>query len=95
MKINTQNIVEISQYIKKPKGNPEVKASEVTEGKQEDSVNISQEARDMQQSSQSRCDRLAELKSMVESGKYHVDEHKIADAMLRDAIKNGRLSFDY
>jgi len=35
-----------------------------------------------------RADRVADLKQRIAAGKYHVDSGKIADGMLREAVKD-------
>ena len=35
-----------------------------------------------------RADRVADLKQRIAQGKYHIDSGKIADGMLREAVKD-------
>lgn len=102
MKVNNEkNIIDLSNYINKYKERAPAGKDGSSPAKPEDGVSISQQARDIQAASpppvekpEVRAERVAELKRLVESGKYDVDAGKVADSMIKAAIENAN-SKDY
>ena len=100
MEITPKDTVNIEAYVNQVQDKDKDKvdaASEQPEQQQTkaDTVEISKTAKDVQEAQNQlaaipevREDKVAELKEQIENGTYEIDEQKIADKMLTDALLN-------
>lgn len=77
-------------YFSKIYSQKQIKDKETTSASPGDTVDISSEAKELQRLVHDtmnledvRLDKVEDLKSQIETGKYHVPAKKIADALLR------------
>ena len=97
-------ILPINSYVQQVQGNPAEsrqkpdKAPEAA-GPVEDNVDLSQAAKDlqntrkiMQEIPDVRHEKVEHLREQVENGTYRVDAKKLADKMIKDSLINDLLS---
>ena len=98
MEITPKDTVNIEAYVNQVQEKDKVDAaSEQPEEQQTkaDTVELSNAAKNLQEAQKQleaipdvREDKVAELKEQVEKGTYEIDEQKIADKMLKEALLN-------
>ena len=98
MKITEKDPIQINPYINQVQQNAQAAETEDEKGRAnvgEDSVELSQSARDLQKAQKSlqdlpdiREDKVAALKQQIENGTYDIRADKIAANMLKESLSN-------
>ncbi|MGD8343628.1 MAG: flagellar biosynthesis anti-sigma factor FlgM [Desulfobacterales bacterium] len=97
MEITPKDSVNIEAYVNQVQDKDKVDAAGQQEQQQAkaDTVALSGAAKDIQEAQRKleaipdvREDKVAQLKEQIENGTYEIDEQKIADKMLKDALLN-------
>ncbi len=98
MEITPKDSVNIEAYVNQVQDKDKVDATSEQPEKQEtksDTVVLSDTAKKIQETQTQlkaipdvREDKVAQLKEQIENGTYEIDEEKIADKMLKDALFN-------
>ena len=98
MEITPKDSVNIEAYVNQVQDKEKAEAaSEQPETQQTkaDTVALSNAAKNLQEAQKQleaipdvREDKVAQLKEQIENGTYEIDEEKIADKMLKDALLN-------
>ena len=98
MEITPKDSVNIDAYVNQVQEKDTVDAAAGQQEQQQakaDTVALSSAAKDIQEAQRQleaipdvREDKVAQLKEQIENGTYQIDEEKIADKMLKDALLN-------
>jgi negative regulator of flagellin synthesis FlgM len=98
MKITEKDPIQINPYINQVQQNAQAAETEGEKGRVnvgEDSVELSQSARDLQKAQKAlqdlpdiREDKVAALKQQIENGTYDIRADKIAANMLKESLSN-------
>jgi negative regulator of flagellin synthesis FlgM len=98
MEITPKDAVNIEAYVNQVKDKDKVDAAAEKPEKQPaktDTVVLSDTAKNVQEAQKQletipdvREDKVAQLKEQIENGTYEMDEEKIADKMMKDALLN-------
>jgi negative regulator of flagellin synthesis FlgM len=98
MQITEKNPIQINPYINQVQQNAQAAETEGERGRanvREDSVELSQSARDLQKAQKAlqdlpdiRKDKVAALKQQIENGTYDIRADKIAANMLKESLSN-------
>ena len=102
MKISEQNTApNLEAYVRQvnnPAQNEKAAETQTKRAHQRDSVELSQNAKDLQAAQEMvsdvhdiRAEKVARLKAQIENGTYTVDEDKTAKQMLKDSLMNEML----
>jgi negative regulator of flagellin synthesis FlgM len=98
MEITEKNPIQITPYVSQVQQNTQAAETEGEKGQAnigEDSVELSQSARDLQKAQKAlpdlpdiREDKVAVLKQQIENGTYDIRADKIAANMLKESLVN-------
>ena len=98
MEITEKNTIQITPYVNQVQQNGQTAETEDEKGRAnvgEDSVELSQSARDLQRAQKAlpdlpdiREDKVAALKQQIENGTYNIRADKIAANMLKESLCN-------
>ena len=98
MEITEKNPIQLNPYVNQVQQNAQAAETEGEKGRAnvgEDSVELSQSARDLQKAQKTlqdlpdiREDKVAALKQQVENGTYAIRADKIAANMLKESLSN-------
>jgi negative regulator of flagellin synthesis FlgM len=98
MEITEKNPIQITPYVSQVQQNTQAAETEGEKGQAnigEDSVELSQSARDLQKAQKTlqdlpdiREDKVAALKQQIENGTYDIRADKIAANMLKESLVN-------
>ncbi|MGD2098914.1 MAG: flagellar biosynthesis anti-sigma factor FlgM [Desulfobacterales bacterium] len=98
MEITPKDSVNIEAYVNQVQEKDKVDAAAGQQEQQQtkaDTVALSSAAKDIQEAQRRleaipdvREDKVAQLKEQIENGTYEIEEEKIADKMLKDALLN-------
>ena len=98
MEITPKDPVNIEAYVNQVQDKDKVDAAAEQKEQQQakaDTVALSSAAKDIQEAQKQleaipdvREDKVAQLKEQIKNGTYKIDEEKIADKMLKDALLN-------
>ncbi len=97
MEITPKDSVNIEAYVNQVQDKDKADAAEQQEQQKTkaDTVALSSAAKDIHKAQRQlaeipdvREDKVAQLKKQIENGTYEIDEEKIADKMLKDALLN-------
>ena len=98
MEITPKDAVNIDAYVNQVQEKDKADAAAEQQEQQQakaDTVALSSAAKDIHQAQRKmeaipdvREDKVAQLKEQIENGTYEIDEEKIADKMLKDALLN-------
>jgi negative regulator of flagellin synthesis FlgM len=98
MEITDKNPIQMTAYVNQAQQNAQAAETEGEKGRAhvgEDSVELSQNARELQKARQAlqdvpdiRQDKVAALKLQIESGAYELRADKIAANMIKESLKN-------
>ncbi|MFZ1956013.1 MAG: flagellar biosynthesis anti-sigma factor FlgM [Desulfobacterales bacterium] len=98
MEITEKNPIQINPYVNQVQQNAQAAETEGEKGRVnvgEDSVELSQSARDLQKAQKAlqdlpdiREDKVAALKQQIENGTYDIRADKIAANMLKESLSN-------
>jgi negative regulator of flagellin synthesis FlgM len=98
MEITDKNPIQMTAYVNQAQQNAQAAETEGEKGRThvgEDSVELSQNARELQKARQAlqdvpdiRQDKVAALKLQIESGAYELRADKIAANMIKESLKN-------
>ena len=98
MEITEKNPIQITPYVSQVQQNTQAAETEGEKGQAnigEDSVELSQSARDLQKAQKAlpdlpdiREDKVAVLKQQIENGTYDIRADKIAAKLLKESLSN-------
>lgn len=98
MEITEKNPIQLNPYVNQVQPNAQATETEGEKGRAnvgEDSVELSQSARDLQKAQKTlqdlpdiREDKVAALKQQIENGTYDIRADKIAANMLKESLSN-------
>ena len=98
MEITPKDAVNIDAYVnqvQEDKNKVDAAGQQEQQQAKADTVALSSAAKDIQEAQRKleaipdvREDKVAQLKEQIENGTYEIDEEKIADKMLKDALLN-------